>query len=81
MRTVAVADRQPLPFEKWPLWAKGIYLLRKDGDIGVGDTVYREIGPTASKAFQAFYFSVYGKSCGCARRHADWNIQYPYPKP
>jgi hypothetical protein len=72
------APRVPIPFEKWPLWAKMIRLVRTGEDSGVGDTVRRTIGDANSKAFQIWYQTTFGKSCGCARRHGEWNQQYRY---
>jgi hypothetical protein len=55
-----------------------IWLVRKKEDAGVGDTVRRTIGDANSKAFQTWYKMTFGKTCGCARRHAEWNWHYRY---
>ncbi len=69
----------PLPESEWPLIVKGIALLRKTGETGVGDTVERLIGPERSQKFQEWFQRAFGKSCGCARRHAWLNARFPYP--
>ena len=33
---------------------------------------------TNSKKFQICYQITFEKSCGCARRHVEWNQQYQY---
>lgn len=66
------------PFEQWPAWAKGIALLKTDADKGVGDTVYRTIGPDTSAAFKTWFILLFGRSCGCAKRHVKWNAEFPY---
>lgn|SRR6185437_9686435 len=75
---VVTVEAKALPTEKWPLWAKAMALMKKKEDEGVGDTVHRVIGHPASEAFQKWYLRMFGKSCGCARRHREWNSKYPY---
>jgi hypothetical protein len=77
-KVVTPAPKSPIPFEKWPVWARMIWLVRKKEDRGVGDVVERTIGPASSKAFQAWYKRTYGRSCGCSRRKAEWNQQFPF---
>jgi hypothetical protein len=74
-KAVVVVPVQP---GQWPIWAKAMALMKKEEDKGVGDTVYRVIGPPASEAFQKWYARIFGKSCGCSRRHLRWNEQYRY---
>lgn len=73
-----VVESPSVSFEKWPLWAKAMALMKKDGDEGVGDTVYRVIGSPASEAFKKWYVRIFGRSCGCSQRHLKWNDQFPY---
>lgn len=75
---MAALESTALPFDKWPLWARMVWLVRKESDKGVGDTVRRTIGEANSKAFQSWYQTTFGKSCGCARRQREWNKQYRY---
>lgn len=67
-----------VPLEKWPEWAKAMALLKQDGEIGVGDTVERIIGPAVGGKFKRWYKEKFGKSCGCERRKAEWNQKYRY---
>lgn len=80
MKASAVSLRvnPAIPFEKWPAWAKGVALLKKDCDKGVGDTVERIIGKSNSAAYKAFYLATFKKSCGCSNRKAEWNVKYKY---
>lgn len=73
-----VVIESPIPFEKWPLWAKALSLLRNGEDEGIGDTARRTIGDANSKTFQTWYRNTFGKSCGCARRQQEWNRKFPY---
>ena len=75
---IVAAPKPPLPFEKWPTWAKAVSLLRTSADAGVGDTVRRTIGDANSDTFQKWYKKLFGKSCGCKRRHREWNQHYRY---
>jgi hypothetical protein len=63
---------------RWPMWAKAIAALRAEGDAGVGDTVYRLIGPVTSEKFQRWHRLAFGRECGCPERRAEWNVRYPY---
>jgi hypothetical protein len=54
-KPVVVVVHKPIPFKQWPAWAVAISMLKKDEDSGVGDTVYRVIGPSNSAAFQRWY--------------------------
>lgn len=66
------------PFSQWPAWAQAISLVKSSEDRGVGDTVYRTIGPAGSKAFQTWFMLLFKRSCGCANRHVKWNAEFPY---
>lgn len=62
----------------WPAWANAIAKLRKDEDRGVGDTVHRLIGEANSERFKRWHLKLFKATCGCQRRHAEWNALYPY---
>jgi hypothetical protein len=64
--------------ETWPLWAKALALTKKEGEIGLGDTVERLIGHERSDAFKAWYKTAFGKPCGCSGRKAQLNREYAY---
>jgi hypothetical protein len=68
----------PVPFAQWPVWAMAMRLMKKEEDRGVGDTVYRVIGPPASATFQKWHVRIFGKSCGCTKRHLRWNQKFRY---
>lgn len=76
---VSQLNTNPLPHNQWPLWARSIAWLAIDADKGVGDVVYRTVGPENSEAFKAWYKKTTGKNCGCVGRQARWNQQYPLP--
>ena len=63
---------------KWPKWALAVSKLKKECEMGVGDTVERIIGPTASAMYQNWYKSLFKKPCGCGGRKTRWNKLYPY---
>jgi len=65
---------------EWPGWARGLAVLRRPEDTGVGDTVHRIIGDTASATFAKWHKIMFGTDCGCPERRAEWNKTYPYVK-
>lgn len=67
-----------IPYDRWPVWAKAISLLKTDADGGLGDTVERVIGTANSAAFKAWHLATFGKSCGCSERKTIWNTLYRY---
>lgn len=71
-------EKWPLPYEDWPVWAKGFALLKNSEDQGVGDTVARLIGDFASEKFKAWHRKIFNQECGCHKRQAIWNSQYQY---
>jgi len=75
---VVVQPRAAIPYDKWPVWAKALALMRKVEDKGIGDTVHRVIGPPASEAFKKWHVRIFGKSCGCSLRKVKWNAQFRY---
>ncbi len=70
---------QPIPRKDWPLWAKGLAMLAKPEDKGVGDILARTIGAENSEAFKKWFKATTGKDCGCTGRHRRLNIEYPLP--
>lgn len=76
--TATAGPLQAVPRKDWPAWAKGIALLRNKADEGVGSTVQRVIGDTASGAFKAWYRAIFGQDCGCGGRRTLWDTMYPY---
>ena len=67
----------PVPFSKWPRWAKDIADQRElPTDVGVGDTVERLLGD-GGLAIKAILKAA-GVACGCAARKDEWNQKYPY---
>jgi hypothetical protein len=64
--------------EQWPLWARTIGAFRKEGEVGVGDTVKRVIGNQNSEAFKAWYKKTFNRDCGCCGRQTNLNNQYRY---
>ena len=66
----------PIPYDQWEPWAKGVALLARNADVGVGDTVARLLGK-AGKAYQAARKAL-GIPCHCPERRAEWNVVYAY---
>lgn len=77
LSTPVPAPPQPVPRAEWPAWAKGLALLSKAEDAGIGDTVHRVIGDFASEKFSLWHKLIFGTPCQCAARQAQWNQQYP----
>lgn len=77
----ALSDGRPniqIQKSEWPMWAKAIAVLKTDADQGVGDTVHRVIGESASEAFQNWHRTLFGTSCRCNERRDLWNGQFNY---
>ncbi len=70
---------QPIPRKDWPLWAKGLAIMSKPKDKGIGDVARRMIGAENSEAFKKWFKDTTGKDCGCTGRQRRWNIEYPLP--
>lgn len=68
-----------IPRENWPLWAVAVEKIRNDGEIGVGDTVHRQLG-RFGVAFKSTMKAMH-VPCSCDNRRADWNIMFPYDEP
>lgn len=62
----------------WPLWAKGLRAVKREGEAGVGDTIERLVGKWNSQVFKTWYLKTFGKQCGCSRRKEHLNKSYPY---
>jgi hypothetical protein len=72
----------PKPAPEWPLWALlvGVW-FRQPEDVGIGDTIERELGGAGTEAFKRHHeamFGVWAKPCACAGQVANWNALYPY---
>lgn len=68
----------PAPELAWPLWARLVRKLAAPGDVGVGDTIARAIGPLGGDAWKAWYRRATGHSCGCEERQEVLNQLYSY---
>ncbi len=68
---------QPIPRKDWPLWAKGLAMMSKPEDKGIGDVAARTIGAENSEAFKKWFKATTGKDCGCTGRQRRWDIEYP----
>lgn len=64
--------------EQWPLWARAVSKFRKEGEVGVGDTVRRLIGNDNSDAFKNWYKDTFNRDCGCCGRGNNFNLKYKY---
>ncbi len=65
-----------IPFEQWPKWAKWVSERRWEGEIGVGSTIKRLLG-AFGEAFKKTLAAI-GVPCGCDKRAAQYDIEYPY---
>ncbi len=61
----------------WPILLRPLRLLARSGDTGLGDIVERTIGPIGGQAFEKWYLTTFGRSCGCPERREEWNARYP----
>lgn len=76
--TPVAPDRTPeVPRDSWPIWAKGMALLAKKEDKGLGDVIARVIGPVGGTEFKAWFEFTFHRSCGCTERQESLNAQYP----
>lgn len=69
-KTVAV------PRDKWPWYMTLISQLATEEDVGVGDTIHRNLGSVGAVYETAF--KMLGKTCGCSNRRTLFNRKYPY---
>jgi hypothetical protein len=75
------ASSPPKPPKPWPLAARTVAKLRRDGETGVGDTLARLIGSVKGDRMARWYTRMTGRDCGCADGQAALNQRYPYPPP
>ena len=76
----SIAPQTPvaaIPRAEWPMWAKGLAVLAKPEDKGIGDTVERLAKVAGAKSLVEFAKDKGLPDCGCADRKARWNQQYP----
>ena len=71
-----VYEYRPEP-KPLPAWAKALSLLKADGEVGLGDTIERIVGPIGGEAFKKWAKSK-GFSCGCSQRKRHLNKRFPY---
>ncbi len=65
-----------VPREQWPPWVQVVALRAQPGDVGIGDTIARELGPTVATIKD--WFASKGINCGCDARRERLNAVYPY---
>ena len=70
----------PMPFERWPRWAKWIARQRQDPDSGVGDTFRRLAAKVGGEQIKRLA-KANAVPCGCTERQAEWNVRYRYGPP
>lgn len=71
---------EPIPRTDWPAAANLIAMLAAPSDVGVGDTIKRQLG-IAGKLYQAAFRALTGGNCaGCGFRQNKWNQLYPYER-
>jgi hypothetical protein len=66
-----------IPRDQWPLAVKGIALLARPEDRGIGDTVERMARLAGGKTLAQWYKELTGRDCGCANRKERLNRMYP----
>ena len=64
----------------WPDWATAIATQKQPGEVGVGDTIARIIGPIGGDLYKRWFKTLFGRDCGCATRQESLNSKYPYPE-
>lgn len=69
---------KPMPADSWPVWAKTVARLKSDEDMGVGDTIRRQVGIFGA-GFKAAMLGM-GVPCGCDARQDEYNTKYPYAR-
>ena len=62
----------------WPMAVVAVARLRKEGDIGLGDTIVHLIGDKNSDRFKRLFHKIVGRTCGCADRQRWLNARFPY---
>jgi hypothetical protein len=71
-------EREAGPPKPWPLFARGLRLLRANGDAGIGDTVARNLHRLGADAMVKLYARLVGRDCGCEDRRQRLNQLFPY---
>jgi len=72
-----VSRQESIPRHQWPLWARGVELLRKPGDQGVGDTIHWYATRVGGEKFKVMMTAL-GVPCGCDERREHYNQRFPY---
>lgn len=67
------------PAAEWPLTARLIRRMRDSQDIGIGDTIQRNLG-APGRWFESAMETL-GIHCGCADRREWLNRRFPYSSP
>lgn len=67
---------KPIPRDRWPAWAKAVALLSDDTDIGIGDTIHRQLGKLG-EAYKTT-LEILGVPCACDKRREEFNAVFPY---
>lgn len=60
-----------------PKWVEVIAIMRMDGEVGVGDTLARILSYAGGEWFK-WIAAKAGVNCGCKKRQAALNEEYPY---
>ncbi len=68
-------DVQPA---KWGLVARGVAMLRHEADVGLGDTIARNLQRFGADGMKRLYRRITGADCGCGDRQVALNRMYPY---
>lgn len=80
--TGAVAKRKAsyaaLHKGEWPPEVRKLAALRKDGDVGVGDTLKRYLAERGAESIVTWFHRLTGFDCGCDDRAKALNMIYPY---
>jgi hypothetical protein len=74
--TTNISKDEVIEYENWPEWAKELAVLRESGEVGVGDTLARQIGPIGKFVTWATHKIHF--DCGCSKRKEKLNLKYPY---
>lgn len=69
---------EPMAKNQWPLAVLAVARFRKEGDLGIGDTVARLIGSSRSERFKKWFALKFHRDCGCTDRQRWLNARFPY---
>lgn len=70
-----------VPAKNWPWAARLLASRRRDGEIGVGDTLHRYIGTVlmgGDAILKRWFTRLTGDDCGCDYRKEILNEMFPY---